>query len=241
MSTATRPPETSPLAAARAPGRLRGVLLVLALLVAVGGLVLAAVTDTPTSAEDDVREVAASLRCLACAGEDVANSTAPLAESMRLVIAEQRAAGRSPEQIREWFVSRYGPEVLLDPPRYDVGLLLWIAPLLVVAGAAGAVVWRTRTGPSRGRSLLVAVTAALVCVAVMLGAWAATTALRASPPTPPAATDAGDTPGATRVLHDAVGQDPANTRLRTALATRLETEQRYAEAAEQYAALGRLR
>ena len=111
-----------------------GAALAVTAVFAVAGLVTAATPRAEVSLAEQTRAVAQTLRCPTCLGEDVADSAAPLAESMRLVVAEQLAAGASPAQVRAWFAQRYGDEVLLDPPARGHGWLLWLVPLALLAG-----------------------------------------------------------------------------------------------------------
>jgi cytochrome c-type biogenesis protein CcmH len=55
---------------------------------------------------------------------------------MRVVIREQLQAGKSRDEIVEYFVARYGDYVLMKPPAERAGLLLWVAPPLALAGVA---------------------------------------------------------------------------------------------------------
>ncbi len=88
--------------------------------------------------EDRVREVASGLSCVVCQNLSVADSPSELAKEMRDLVREQLVQGKTPEQIRAYFVSRYGEFVLLDPPKRGFNLLLWGLPFLaVVAGACG--------------------------------------------------------------------------------------------------------
>ncbi|MGC5021312.1 cytochrome c-type biogenesis protein CcmH [Micromonospora sp. DT47] len=92
-----------------------------------------------TGQEDPVRAVAAGLRCPACQGESVADSRSPIAAAMRQVVADQLAQGRDRNEIRQWFVQRYGAEVLTDPPARGAELLLWAVPALtLLAGGYAA-------------------------------------------------------------------------------------------------------
>lgn len=121
--------------------------LALAVLVA---LLAAAGAALWRSAQDPHRDVAgrlaSGLSCPSCAGETVADSRSPMAAAMRTTIDEQLAGGRTPEQVRDWFVQRYGPEIIADPPWSGIGALLWILPAVtLLAGLALAV--RTATRP----------------------------------------------------------------------------------------------
>ncbi|HSB67934.1 MAG TPA: cytochrome c-type biogenesis protein [Candidatus Methylomirabilis sp.] len=106
------------------------------------GMVLAAAgadTRMPDFAlEDRVRAVAEGLRCVVCQNLSVADSPSDLAKEMRNLVREQIQQGKSPEEIRAYFVSRYGEFVLLAPPKRGFNLLLWGLPFLaILAGACG--------------------------------------------------------------------------------------------------------
>lgn len=83
-----------------------------------------------------VREVAKTLRCAVCQSESVWESNAELANQMREIIREKIKMGQSPDQIRTYFVSRYGDFILLSPRKGGLNWLLWIGPfaLLIVGG-----------------------------------------------------------------------------------------------------------
>lgn len=115
-----------------------------ALLAATGLAVARSTWDTGPAAAD---RVAAGLRCPSCEGETVADSRSPVAAAMREVIAEQVAAGRTPDQVRDWFVQRYGAEVLADPPSRGIGVLLWVLPGAVLLLAVALAV-RTMRHPN---------------------------------------------------------------------------------------------
>lgn len=123
----------------------------LALLVALAvvGLVRSAGADGPASAAEREHEIAASLRCPTCQGLSVADSSSPLSKSMRRIIGEQVAAGRSDDQVIGYFVDRYGEWVLLSPRADGRGWLVWALPVVaVLVGlvAAGQLVRRRRPG-----------------------------------------------------------------------------------------------
>ena len=65
--------------------------------------------------EDRTREIATELRCVVCQNLSVADSPSEMAQQMRAIVREQVQAGKSTEQIKEFFVSKYGDWVLLRP------------------------------------------------------------------------------------------------------------------------------
>ena len=79
-----------------------------------------------------VLEIARDLRCAVCQNQPVSESNADLAKDMRQIIREQLTAGKSRPEIVEYFVARYGDYVLMKPPTERAGLLVWLAPPLVL-------------------------------------------------------------------------------------------------------------
>jgi cytochrome c-type biogenesis protein CcmH len=104
-------------------------LVALAMLVA-AGLLSAAPVD-----ENTVREIGAQLRCVVCQSLSVADSPSETANQMREIIRERLAAGQTPEQIKAYFVDKYGLWILLSPPKQGFSLLVWVVPFaLLLAG-----------------------------------------------------------------------------------------------------------
>lgn len=119
--------------------------------VAVGLLVFAGARTPDTGTGDDrLYALAGQLKCLQCVGESAAASQAPLAEQFRDEIREQMATGATDDEIFNFFVDRYGEQVLLDPPTSGAGLLVWMLPvavLVVVVVGLGFAFRRWRAAP----------------------------------------------------------------------------------------------
>lgn len=104
-------------------------------------------SDPPTDRER-VRSLAAQLRCPDCESLSAADSSTASARAIRRDLAARVAAGESDGDIRRAYADRYGESILLEPDRDGLGLVLWVLPIVVVAGGvAGLVVafrrWRT--------------------------------------------------------------------------------------------------
>lgn len=95
--------------------------------------------------DERVREVARELRCPVCQNLSVADSPSELAQEMRGVIREQLAAGKSPEEIKAYFLAKYGDWILLSPRPGGIGWMVWVGPFVGAAAGllvAGLVIWR---------------------------------------------------------------------------------------------------
>ena len=82
--------------------------------------------------DDQTREIAAELRCVVCQNLSVADSPSEMAQQMRAVVREQLEGGKSAEEVKEFFVSKYGEWVLLRPKTTGFSALLWILPYVVL-------------------------------------------------------------------------------------------------------------
>ncbi|HEX2222108.1 MAG TPA: cytochrome c-type biogenesis protein CcmH, partial [Candidatus Limnocylindria bacterium] len=105
-----------------------------AVLLAIAGIVAYRAVVPPAPGEGaSAARLAAELRCPDCQGLSVAESRTAAADAIRAEIQRQLAAGRTPAEIREHFVGRYGEWILLAPR----DPIAWLVPLAVLAAAAG--------------------------------------------------------------------------------------------------------
>jgi cytochrome c-type biogenesis protein CcmH len=85
-------------------------------------------------------EIAAELRCPVCRNQAVVESNAELSREMQALVRERLVAGDTPDEVKEYFVSRYGEWILLEPQRRGINWVVWILPFLALAlGAVLAV------------------------------------------------------------------------------------------------------
>jgi cytochrome c-type biogenesis protein CcmH len=92
------------------------------------------------TAQDRVSNVSRTIKCPACAGESVAESNAPASQEIRADIASRIQAGETDDEIRSYYVSRWGQEILLTPSASGVNALVWLLPVVALAIAVGFLV-----------------------------------------------------------------------------------------------------
>lgn len=93
-----------------------------------------------TGQEERARALEGQLRCPVCRSQSIRQSRSFMAEDMKRRIRILVAEGRTDEEIRAFFVARYGPWILLEPPRRGFHLTAWILPAAaVLVGAASLV------------------------------------------------------------------------------------------------------
>lgn len=78
-------------------------------------------------------ESAKELRCPTCTGLSVLDSDAEFSVQIKQQVKEQVEAGKTGEQIRQYFVDRYGPWILREPPKHGFNAFAWIFPIGILA------------------------------------------------------------------------------------------------------------
>ena len=101
-------------------------------------------TTAPTLAEQ-AQQVAGDLRCPDCQALSVAESQTAAAAAMRRQIVEQLAAGKTQDQVRAYFVARYGEWILLAP----TSPFAWWIPAAAVLLGIGVLAWWWRRGRAK--------------------------------------------------------------------------------------------
>ena len=94
--------------------------------------------------EARAREISKELRCLVCQNQSIDDSNAELARDLRVLVRERLAAGDTDAAVLTFVEARYGEFVLLRPRLRWHTLLLWLTPLLLLAGAAFAILRHAR-------------------------------------------------------------------------------------------------
>jgi len=108
--------------------------------------------------EARVREIASTLRCPTCRALSVQDSPSGMAEEMRGLIREQLRAGRTPDEVKAYFVERYGEWILLKPKAEGFNWTVWLLPVFVLAGGLIFVVLTARRWVQQGQARAAALT-----------------------------------------------------------------------------------
>jgi cytochrome c-type biogenesis protein CcmH len=108
--------------------------------------------DRPATVGERVHRIASELRCPTCRSISAAESDARASRAVRSEVARRVRAGQSDDEIRRYFVSRYGKDILLKPEAGGVSGLVWALPVVAgVCALAGLAVAFRRWRPG-GRS-----------------------------------------------------------------------------------------
>jgi cytochrome c-type biogenesis protein CcmH len=102
--------------------------------------------------EQAVYEVASQLRCVVCQNLSVADSPSEMAGQMRAIVRDRLASGETPEQVRQYFVDRYGEWILLAPRRRGFNLVVWGFPIAAVVVGLAATIFLLRRWTRAGRA-----------------------------------------------------------------------------------------
>ena len=131
----------------------------LTLLSVLAGLIAAALVacakPEPTL-EQRAQRMDKHIICPVCPGETLDQSNVQIAKDMRELIRERLAAGQSEDEIKQYFVERYGTRILAEPPTSGVSLAVWIIPPVVMLAGAAALYFVVREMRSKRRDQAVA-------------------------------------------------------------------------------------
>lgn len=119
-----------------------------------GHVVVAPAVDSGRTANPELealtRDVASELRCPVCQGLSINDSPAELAVQMKDLIRDQLASGKTPEEVRAYFIARYGEWVLLAPEPKGVNLAVYVLPVLALLIGGVMIAFAVRRWLPRG-------------------------------------------------------------------------------------------
>ena len=82
--------------------------------------------------EEIAQRIDRTLMCPVCPAETLDQSQSELAKQMKSVIRIQLSEGKTDQEIIDYFIQRYGEEVLASPPKSGSTLIAWITPVIVL-------------------------------------------------------------------------------------------------------------
>ena len=97
--------------------------------------------------ETRVQRLGKELRCAVCQGLSVADSPSSMARAQLDKIRELVSANKTDQEVRDYFVARYGEWVLLQPKAEGVNLLVWLGPVALLVGGAFVISRQVRRAP----------------------------------------------------------------------------------------------
>ena len=131
------------------------VALAVAVVAAVAAVPLAQQPQPPDDSALEARtaQVASQLRCPVCQGLSIQDSPSELSQQMRAVVKDQLRAGKTPEEVTAYFVSKYGEWILLEPRPHGFNILVYAMPVLLVLTGLGVIFiavrkWTRPPGPA---------------------------------------------------------------------------------------------
>jgi cytochrome c-type biogenesis protein CcmH len=97
--------------------------------------------------EARVQTLGKELRCAVCQGLSVADSPSSMARAQLDMVRELVASGKSDQEVRDYFVARYGEWVLLQPKAEGFNWLVWLGPGLLVVGGFALILRQLKPQP----------------------------------------------------------------------------------------------
>ena len=86
--------------------------------------------------QERYEDIIAQVRCLKCQNQSIKDSNVFLAADLRREIRRLLSEGKTDDEVFDFLVERYGEFALYSPRKSGKTLILWLAPLLLLAGGA---------------------------------------------------------------------------------------------------------
>lgn len=123
---------------------MRGLLLCLIFIAASALAAIEAYEFDSPEMEANFIKLTKELRCLVCQNQSLADSNAELAKDLRRQTYEMLTQGKTPDQVAQYMVDRYGDFVLYRPRLKTSTLLLWLGPFVLLLLVLGLVIRHMR-------------------------------------------------------------------------------------------------
>ncbi|NQW24343.1 MAG: cytochrome c-type biogenesis protein CcmH [SAR202 cluster bacterium] len=90
---------------------------------------LHAQTPEPSYSESEAQTIDRMLMCPVCPAQTINQSQVAIALQMRQIVREMLAQGNDRDEILDFFVERYGKDILAAPPKSGANLVAWLLPI----------------------------------------------------------------------------------------------------------------
>ncbi|MDA1127275.1 MAG: cytochrome c-type biogenesis protein CcmH [Chloroflexi bacterium] len=102
--------------------------------------------------ESEAQTIDRMLMCPVCPAETIDQAQVEISRQMRAIVREMLAEGKDREDIFDFFVDRYGKDILAAPPKTGANLVAWLLPIGGVGAALVAVFFIIRSMTQRDSS-----------------------------------------------------------------------------------------
>ena len=96
-----------------------------------------ALAQDPEPNYDRINDIAEDLNCPTCTGINLSDCRTLTCEQWKEKISDLVADGYSDEEVLDYFSTRYGTQVLQEPPRSGFTLILWVLPVIAILAGGG--------------------------------------------------------------------------------------------------------
>ena len=103
----------------------------------------------PGYSQKEAQAIDRMLMCPVCVGVSIDQSPVEVAQQMKATVRELLGRGASRSEVLDYFVARYGAEILAAPPKSGANLLVWVLPIAGVLAALVAVFFIARSMVSK--------------------------------------------------------------------------------------------
>ncbi len=102
--------------------------------------------------EARVQKLGKELRCAVCQGLSVADSPSSMARAQLDKVRELVSEGKTDQEVRDYFIARYGEWVLLQPKAEGFNLLVWLGPVALLLGGGYVIARQVKRAPAQAQA-----------------------------------------------------------------------------------------
>ena len=96
------------------------------------------------------------IMCPVCPAETIDQAQVEISFQMRQIVRDMLSQGRDRDEILDFFVERYGKDILAAPPKSGANLVAWLMPVAAVSVGLIAVYLILRSMTRRGTAPIIA-------------------------------------------------------------------------------------